>query len=235
MSILTAARLALAQLDDPAFRGVFMLGLIISGIVFLLLLAGLVALVPLVPASGIGWLDSAIDWAAGLSIVPLFLLALWLLFPAVMTSVMSLFLDRVVDAVERRHYGDRRGRRRSPLYEAVWLAVRLSLLVVVLNLLALPVYLALLVTGVGSLALYLGLNGYLLGREYFEMVAVRHGGLRDAARWRRGRKGDVFLAGTVIAALFLLPVANLAAPVIGVAMMTHLFHGTGVPRTGRSP
>ncbi len=225
MRILTAARLAFAQLNDPAFRGVFLLGLVLSGIVFLLLLAALVALVPLVPDSGIGWLDGAVDWAAGLSVVPIFLLALWLLFPAVMTSVMSLFLDRVIDAVEARHYVGARGRRRAPLHEAVWLAVRLSLMVAILNLLALPFYVALLVTGVGSFVLYLLLNGYLLGREYFEMVAVRHGGLRDAARRRKAQRGEVFLAGVALAALFMIPIVNLAAPVVGAAMMTHLFHG----------
>ena len=235
MSILSAARLAFAQLDDPAFRAVFRRGLIVSGIVFLLLLAGLVALVPLIPESGIGWLDGAVDWAAGLSIIPLFLLALWLLFPAVMTGVTGLFLDRVIDAVERRHYPHARGPRRSPLHEAVWLAIRLSLMVVLLNLLALPVYVALLVTGVGSLALYLALNGYLLGREYFEMVAVRHGRLREAARWRKAHRGEVLLGGIVIAALFMIPVVNLAAPVIGAAMMTHLFHAARSRGAGHAP
>lgn len=233
MSILSALRLALAQLGDPAFRRVFLLGLVISALVFLLVFALLLALVPLIPDSGIGWLDTAIDWAAGLSLFPLFLLTLWLLFPAVMTGVMSLFLDRIVDAVEAAHYGDTRGIRRSPLLEAVWLAVRLSLLVILFNLVALPLYLVLLFTGFGSLVLYLAINGYLMGREYFEMVAVRHGGLRDAARWRRERKGEAFMAGIVIAALFMVPLVNLAAPVIGAAMMTHLFHGAR--RRGAAP
>jgi uncharacterized protein involved in cysteine biosynthesis len=224
MSILRALNLAIGQLNDPAFRRVILLGFGLSLLVFLLLLGGLIALVPLIPESSIGWIDKAVIWLAGLGVPLIFALVTWLLFPAVMTSITSLFLDDVVDAVEALHYPDLAGWRASPLHEAIWLGLRLSLLIVLINLLALPLYLALLFTGFGTLALYLAINGYLLGREYYEMVAVRHATPNNARHLRKQNRDKAFMGGLMIALLFMIPVLNLMAPVIGIAMMVHLFH-----------
>ena len=98
--------------------------------------------------------------------------------------------------------------------------LRLTGLTLLLNLLALPAYL--LLPGI-NLFLFLALNGYLLGREYFEVVALRR---LDAAATRaaRNRFGlRVFLGGVVIATLFALPLVNLVAPVVATAFMLHLF------------
>ncbi|GGO07428.1 membrane protein [Iodidimonas muriae] len=226
MMMIRAMGLALNQLGDPAFRRVIILGLGLSALVFAAILAGMIALLPLIPESGIGWLDSAVDWLAGLGLPILFLLVLWLLFPAVMTTITSFFLDDVVDAVEAKHYPQAAGWRRSPLIEAIWLAVRLSVLIIVVNIVALPFYLALLFTGFGTLILYLALNSYLLGREYFEMVAVRHASLRDAGRLRKSRRDRALMGGLGISLLFMIPLVNLIAPVLGIAMMVHLFHAS---------
>lgn len=225
MLIFKAIGRALSQLDDPAFRKVVLLGFALSLAVFAAVLAGLIALVPLIPPTGIGWLDTGIDWFAGLSVPVLFVLALYLFFPAVTTMAMSLFLDDIVDAVEARHYPQTAGWRRSSVLEGTWLALKLSAVIVLVNLAALPVYIALLVTGIGTLLLYLALNGYLMGREYFEIVAVHHGTPRQAARMRRATRDQAFIGGVAIAGLFLVPIVNLLAPVLGAATMVHLFHG----------
>jgi CysZ protein len=65
-------------------------------------------------------------------------------------------------------------------------------------------------------------NGYLLGREYFELVAMRHHGRQEARDMRKQNGGRVFLSGCIVAVLFTAPVLNLAALVIGVAAMVHL-------------
>jgi uncharacterized protein involved in cysteine biosynthesis len=73
-----------------------------------------------------------------------------------------------------------------------------------------------------NLVLFLGLNGYLLGREYFDAVALRRADWRAAQRlWRQHRLRFV-LTGTVVAALFVLPVVNLVAPIVGLAAAVHL-------------
>ncbi|GAB4122992.1 MAG: sulfate transporter family protein [Rhodothalassiaceae bacterium] len=224
MSLFSALGQAFAQLDDPRFRRVILLGFLWSMAIFVLLFAGLASIVPMIPESGIAWLDQSIAWTLGLSAPFLFLLLIWLLFPAIMTLVTSLFLDDIIDAVEDRHYPhDRSGRRSSPV-EAVFLALRMSLLVALTNIVALPAYILLLVTGFGAPLLYLVLNGWLLGREYFEMVAVRHAGLREAAAMRRASGSAPFMGGLMIAALFMVPIVGLIAPVVGCALMTHRFH-----------
>ena len=91
---------------------------------------------------------------------------------------------------------------------------------------ALPFYLILLFTAVGPLILFLVLNSYLLGREYFELVAVRHFLTQDARKIRRAHRDSVFLAGGLITVMFMIPFLNLLAPIVGAAMMVHVFHAS---------
>jgi CysZ protein len=144
----------------------------------------------------------------------------WLLFPAILTIVMGFFLDRVAAAVEALDYPGRGPARRDALLDMTLATLRLMALAVLLNLLALPVYL--LMPGI-NFFVFLGLNGYLLGRAYFEVVALRRLD-RAATRAVRHRFGGrVFLGGIVIAGLFALPLVDLVAPVIATAFMVHLF------------
>ena len=161
----------------------------------------------------LNWL---IDVLGGLAVLVLS----WLLFPAVVTAIMSFFLERIAATIEALDYPGRGPPRRQRIGETIRSTLRLMGLTLLLNLLALPVYL--LVPGI-NLFLFLCLNGYLLGREYFEVVALRR---LDAAATRtaRNRFGlRVFLGGVMIAALFSLPFVNLVAPVIATAFMVHLF------------
>jgi CysZ protein len=87
--------------------------------------------------------------------------------------------------------------------------------------LALPLYL--LVPGI-NLVLFLTLNGYLFGRGYFEVVALRHLDAAAAKALRHGSGGRIFLGGVAIAGMFALPFVNLVAPVIATAFMVHVFN-----------
>jgi uncharacterized protein involved in cysteine biosynthesis len=101
--------------------------------------------------------------------------------------------------------------------ESAIAAVKLGLVTLALSLLVLPLYL---VPGV-NLAVFLLLNGYLLGREYFELVAGRRLAPAETRAARRAGRGSVFAAGVVIAGLFAVPGLNLAAPVLATAFMVH--------------
>src|SRR5260370_19728870 len=98
--------------------------------------------------------------------------------------------------------------------------LRLMGLTLLLNLLALPLYL--IFPGI-NLFLFLALNGYLLGRGYFEVIALRRLDAAAAKAVRTRFAGRVFLGGVVIAGLFALPLVNLVAPVIATAFMVHVF------------
>ena len=180
---------------------------------------------------GISWLiessgfleDSWFEWLAGpLSGAVTFLLAIFL-FPAIVTLIAGALLDYVVAAVEARHYPELPPPRDMPIAEIVFYVVKFTLLVLGLNLLALPLYL---VPGLNLVVFWI-LNGYLLGREYFEIVALRRLGQAEGRSLRRANGGRVFVAGLVVAVLMTLPVLNLLMPVVGAAFLTHVFHGLG--------
>ena len=147
------------------------------------------------------------------------LLAL-ILFPGAVAALVSILLEDVADAVEGRHYPGLGSARILSWGLLLAMSLRLIGMTLLLNFLALPFYL---IPGV-NLVVYYGLNGYLLSREYFEVVALRRLN-KDQARalWRRFR-GRLWLAGAATTVLLTIPILNMIAPVIGTAAMVHLFH-----------
>ena len=216
---------ALGQLGDPRFRRVLVLGI---GLTVALLFAATVAFVWLVgwfvpdqitlPWIGeIAWVDDVASWA----VVPLMLVLSVFLMVPVASAFTGIFLDDVTDAVEARHY--------AHLGPAPKVSVATSLrdsagflgVIVAANLVALVPYLLL-----APLAplIFVALNGYLLGREYFQLIAMRRLGREGARAARRRNAGTIWLAGAVMALPLAVPVVNLLVPVIGAAAFTHLFH-----------
>lgn len=207
------------QLDDKAFRSVLVRGLLSA--IAALALTSFGARYVMARVDIPIW--QAPEWLLNVGTAAIFLAASWFLFPAIATAVMSLFLDDVVDAVETRHYRDTKAQHTLGLPETVWMSAKLLLLVLVVNLLALPFYLLLLFTAIGPFILFAGLNGYLLGREYFEMVASRHMLPREAKRLRRLHRGEIFILGLGVTGLFMIPVINLIAPLVGAGAAVHSF------------
>jgi uncharacterized protein involved in cysteine biosynthesis len=213
--MLRALILALRQLPDPAIRRVLERCVLLALATFAVLLAVVPILISWLDLTGFGWLDATLAVLGSATV----LLLAWLLFPAAVALGLGLFADEVVEAVERRHYPGLPPARGLGLTDSARAALRLGATALLLNLLALPFYL---VPG-ANLLIFLALNGYLLGREYFETVATRRLNRGQAAAERRQARGRVWVAGVVIAALSTVPVVNLIAPVIGVAFMAHLF------------
>lgn len=204
---------AIAQLPDPSFRRPLLISL--AGALALLIALWLGASWALAGAdwTGIAWLDSTIDALGVLTV----LLATAILYPATAAAVLSLFLDGIVEAVEARHYPALPPARRLALSEQIGLALKPLAVAVITNLIALPLYL---IPAINLLVFY-GLNGYILGREYFAMVAARR--LEPKRRhdlWREHRLTWIAM-GVVIVFLSTLPVINLAAPIVAVAAATH--------------
>jgi uncharacterized protein involved in cysteine biosynthesis len=205
--------LAVAQLGDRAFRRPLVLGLALSALVFVALWVGVWLVLRHTHLFAFGWLNTAV---AALGELAAFGLA-YLLYPGVVGAVTSLFLDQAILAVEVRHYPRLAPPRRIELGEQVIRALRLLVLTVVLNLLVLPVYLVPLI----NLLVFYGLNGYILGREYFEMVAPRRADPAGVRRLWRDHRWTWIVMGAAIAFLSTLPVINLIAPLVGVAAMVH--------------
>jgi uncharacterized protein involved in cysteine biosynthesis len=214
--MLAALIKAFAQSSDPPFRRVIVKGAVAAIILFIALVSAAAWGLQHLTLTGTGWIDATI---AALGSVGAVVVAL-VLFPGTMVAVQGVFLDDAAEAVEHRHYPDDIGAP-PPLARALWGSIRLAVLSIVLNLLALPLYLF---PGI-NLVVFYGLNGYLLGREYFELVAFRHMPAADAKALRRRQRRPMFLGGVVIAFLFSIPVVGWFMPAFAAAFMVHVVEG----------
>lgn len=212
---------ALGRAVEDTFRREQVRAILTSVVLATLLLGllwlGVAVLLSHARVAGNWWIDTAIAVAGSLSAV----LLAWMLFPAMTMLILGFFLERVIAAVERRHYPGLPPPRRIGIDEGIASGLRLLLLAVLINLAALPLYLIPAI----NLFIYYGVNGYLVGREYFELVALRR--LDGAAARAIGRRhrGRVILAGAVVVFLLSLPLVNLVAPVVAAAFMLHVFEG----------
>ncbi len=207
---------AVAQLPDPRFRRVLWSGLVGTLLTYVLLYLAVGWGLSRLQLFGIGWADSLTDLLGGLAIFVVTLL----LFPTVATLLMSFLLERVALAVEGRYYPALPAPRRQGMAESLWVALRFTVVALLINLLALPVYLLLLFAGIG-VGLYYVVNGYLLSRDYFEMIAGRRMSPEAADGLRRRHRLRLWLLGMVLALLSTLPVVNLLAPLVATAAMVH--------------
>lgn len=209
---------AFAQLSDPKLRRVVRLGMIGAALAYIALVALVWTVLTQVAFFEQSWADTGADLAVGL----LALVLPILFFPALATAIMSALLDGVADAVEARHYPAENWPRPQKWAEVLLTTLRFLALMVAVNLAALPLYAVLLFTGFAAL-LAIVVNGYLLGREYFEVVALRRLDPQAARLAFRHHLGKFWLAGGVIAFLFSVPLVNLVMPVVATAFMVHLF------------
>lgn len=199
---------------SPPFRGVLFKSL---GITILTLVAawfGLEALIDHLVTLERGWMDGLVQIASGLALV---VGAVFLVVP-VTALVASLFLDDIAQVVESTHYGGEAAGKPLPTLVALKEAIGFTLVVIAVNLCALML---LLVPGINAIVFLLA-NGYLLGREYFELAAMRFRPKAQVKALRAKHGGRVFLAGLVIAGLLAIPVLNLLTPLFATALMVHL-------------
>ncbi|MCJ8139840.1 EI24 domain-containing protein [Falsirhodobacter halotolerans] len=216
---------ALGQVFDPRFRGVLLRGIGLT----VLLLAALTALFlwgleTVVPDSvTLPWIGpvGGLDWVAGAGGLLVMLLASVFLMVPVASAFTGLFLENIVGAVEGRHYPALPEAEALPLGDQIRESAQAFALLIAANILALAVYAF---AGPLGPVLFIALNGYLLGREYFILVAMRRVGRAAAKRLHRKHVGRVWLAGALMAAPLSVPIVNLVMPVLGVATFTHLYH-----------
>jgi CysZ protein len=170
-----------------------------------------------------GWIETAIQWLGGFALV----VGSIFLIPPVTSLIAGLYLDDIAAVVEREHYPADPPGRELPTLQAVWLAVKFFIVVLLVNVVALFL---LLIPGINLIAFYLG-NGYLLGREYFELAAMRHMPPAEAKSLRKANRLTVFLCGLIIAGLASVPILNLVTPLFATAFMVRVYKGLA-PRSG---
>lgn len=222
--MISAFLLSLGQLSDPKIAAVFLKSLALTALIVIapgiwlwIAAPGLVASVGLDPGNPL---------LAHLAALVASAILAWLLFRAVAIAVMQFFADDVVAAVEARYYPAALASARPVRFgRAAAMGLGSAGRAILVNIAAAPIYLLLLVTGIGTLIAFILVNGWLLGRDLGDMVAARHLPREAMRGWRETTRGPRFVLGLVVAVLFVVPIVNLLAPVLGAAMATHLFHG----------
>ena len=217
---------ALGQIDDPRFRKVLWLGIVLG---FALLVAfyaaflwflqwviGPEATLPLI--GEVTWLNDLVGWG---SLLLMLILSVFLMVP-VASAITSMFLDTVADAVEDRHYPQLPKSPPVPMAVAIKDSINFLGVLIVANALALIVYA---LFAPFALFIFWGLNGFLLGREYFTLAAIRRVGRDGAKRLRRKHMLTIWAAGILMALPLSIPLMSLAIPILGAATFTHIFHG----------
>ncbi|MER8964968.1 sulfate transporter family protein [Mesorhizobium sp. M0159] len=220
--ILDAARAALSRLFSPEFRSVFLKTLGLTLLALAALWFGIKSLFEWLAWPWIdAWLPALPSWAGWLGAVVAGIglaLGLALLIAPVTAIIAGLFLDDVAEVVERTDYPNDPPGRAVPALRSLVLAIRFFGVVILGNIVAL---LLLLVPGVNIAAFFI-VNGYLLGREFFEFAAMRFRPEAEAKALRRKHSITVFLAGLVVAAFLAVPLLNLLTPLFAAVMIVHL-------------
>ena len=216
---------ALAQIFDRPFLGVLLTSLLLTVLLLIGTTIGLVWTVAgLVPNSiTLPWIGTfgEIDMVAAIASIPILLfLSAFVMFP-VAGLFVGLFLDRIAGAVEARHYSYLPPAREISLSETIWDGIKLALLILVANLLAMIVYLF---SFAAAPFVFWAVNGILIGREYFQQVAMRRLDPAEAKALRQAHRGRIWFAGMLMAVPLSVPVVNLLVPLVGVATFTHQFH-----------
>lgn len=217
--------LALAQIGDPRFRKVLYLGI---GLTFALLVAAYAGVLVLInvfvgndvilPVLGeVRWLNDLLSVS---SFILMLVLSVFLMIP-VASAITSMFLDEVAQAVEDRHYPSLPPVPSVPFWDALKDTVNFLGVLIGANLLAFILYAIL---PFGSMFIFWALNGFLLGREYFTLAAMRRLGRQGAKELRSRHAGTIWAAGTLMAIPLSVPILNLVIPILGAATFTHIFH-----------
>lgn len=223
--IFTAFFAAVGQMSDPRFRRVLFIGvaltlalLVAISTAFVWVLGGLVGDQTSLPFIGeVTWLNDLVGWGSALLLA---VLSMFLMVP-VASAITSMFLDTVAQAVEDKHYPHLPKANTVSFGDALRDTVNFLGVLIGANIVALILYLIL---APAAPLIFWALNGFLLGREYFTLAAMRRVGRAEAKILRSRHMLTIWMAGFLMAIPLSVPVLNLMVPILGAATFTHLFH-----------
>ena len=215
---------SVAQFDDPKFRRVLWRGM---GLTIALLIAacllvnfGINQLLSSAWAANLignqSWLGALINVGGVLFTIAL---SIWLMVP-VTSAIIALFLDEVAQAVEARHYPHLPKQTATKLQDQILVGIRFLGILLLANIgaLILSMILPLLAPFV-----FWATNGYLMGREYFQMAAMRRMPRAQAQELFQRHQGSIWTAGILMAIPMSIPLVGLFIPILGAATFTHQF------------
>jgi CysZ protein len=227
--MIDAAIKAISQMLSPPMRSILWRSIGLALILVTVLAIGLQRLLSWLATAGEGWAEAMLGpnshtslevlaWiisiAAGFGVV----FGGIMLMPAITSLIASLFVDDVAEHVEREYYPTERPGVALPFGLAMREGLKAAGLTILVYLIALPFVL---LAGAGFVIFFIAM-AWLLGREYFELAAMRFRSPEDAKAMRRDNAATIFTAGLIIAAFVSIPIVNLATPLFGMAFMVHM-------------
>lgn len=218
---------AFGQLFSSGFRWVLLKSIALTVALFVGLWFGLRALFETFAVFPWPWLETTVDIIAALGLVA----GLVFLIGPVTALFAGLFLDRIAEQVEQRHYPDDPPGRDPPVAGSLFTALKFTFVIILVNLF---VILIALLPGINILAFLVG-NGYLLGREFFELVGARFLPRGEVKALRKANAGKVFVAGMFIALVAAIPFVNFLVPLFATAFMVHVYKGVSRRSGERAP
>ena len=215
---------SVAQFDDPKFRRVLWRGM---GLTIALLIAacllvnfGINQLLSSAWAANLigdqSWLGALINIGGALFTIAL---SIWLMVP-VTSAIIALFLDEVAQAVEARHYPHLPKQTATKLQDQILVGIRFLGILLLANIGAL--ILSMIVPLLAPFVFW-ATNGYLMGREYFQMAAMRRLPRAQAQELFQRHQGSIWTAGVLMAIPMSIPLVGLFIPILGAATFTHQF------------
>jgi CysZ protein len=235
--MLDAAVKALSQILSPPMRSILWRSIGLALALIAVLAIGLQRLLSWFATYGEGWVEATLGpnfhtplhllaWVvsitAGLGIV----LGGIFLMPAVTSAIAGFFVDDIGELVEREYYPAEQPGLALPLSLAMIEGIKIAVLTILVYLIALPFVF---VAGAGFLVFFIA-TAWLLGKQYFELAAMRFRPPAEAKLMRKDNAATVFAAGVLIAAFVSIPIANLATPLFGMALMVHIHKRLSGPR-----
>jgi CysZ protein len=213
--MITDAFDAFAEIFSPPFRRVMWKSLALTTAILVLAGVGLDRLALSFVHVGPAWLEVVLSVVLALGLI----VGMIFLAPPTASLVASFYLDDVAALVERTIDPHGPSGRPLPLAPSVAIGIRFAVLSVLVNLIVLALTIF---TGIGLVSFFV-LNGYLLGREYFELAAMRHISASEARFLFQRQWPMVFVAGAVVSGFVAVPVLNLFTPLFATAFMTRIY------------
>ncbi len=206
---------SLKDITLPGILPVFIFSIIFA----IILLTALIGATSWLLLDTVLFSNSVMEWVVDIFGVFLSFIIAGALFPAFMPFIISLYDEKIARIVEENHYPGRQPTE-QPLLPQLTHDAGFIIKALLLNILCLPLYFV----PVINLFIYYALNGYLLGKEFFMMAALRYLSVPQASALWRKHDRLIFIAGAIIAFASTIPFLNLIVPFCGIALMTHLFH-----------
>lgn len=219
----------MGQIGDRRFTRVLLIGVGLTLALLIAAYAGVLwllqwsmgpeATLPLIGT--VTWLDDLVGWS---SLLLMLILSVFLMIP-VASAITSMFLEDVAAAVEDRHYPHVPPANPISFGDGLRDTVNFLGVLIAANTLALVVYALVFWIPFAPVVLFWALNGFLLGREYFTLAAMRHEGRTGARTLAKRHRMTIWAAGFLMAIPLTIPIMNLLIPILGAATFTHIYHG----------